>query len=57
MRANFSQVFAGQAVAIREAQDDIWPVSFMGYEPGCFDLETRVLELLEYPFGPKALPM
>jgi hypothetical protein len=54
---NFSQVLAGQAVGIKEVQDDIWLVSFMDYDLGYFDLETRVLEPLENPFGPKVLPM
>ena len=48
---------AGQAVGIKEAQDDIWLVSFLDYDLGYFDLETRVLEPLENPFGPKVLPM
>jgi hypothetical protein len=52
-KINFSQVFAGQAVGITEVQDDIWLVSFMDYDLGYFDLETRVLEPLENPFGPK----
>jgi hypothetical protein len=52
-----SQVFAGQAVGIKEVQDDIGLVSFMDYDLGYFDLETRVLEPLENPFGPKVLPM
>jgi hypothetical protein len=56
-KINFSQVFAGQAVGIKEVQDDIWLVSFMDYDKGYFDLETRVLEPLENPFGPKVLPM
>jgi putative transposase len=56
-KINFSQVFAGQAVAIKEVHDDIWLVSFMDYDLGYFDLETRVLEPLENPFGPKVLPM
>src|ERR1700722_1541804 len=30
---------------------------FMDYDLGHFDLETRVLEPLENPFGPKVLPM
>jgi putative transposase len=29
----------------------------MDYDLGYFDPETRVLELLENPFGPKVLPM
>ena len=37
--------------------DDIWLVSFMDYDLGYFDLETRVLEPLENPFGPKVSPM
>ncbi len=57
MTRNFSQVFAGQAVGIKEVHDDIWLVSFMDYDLGYFDLETRVLEPLENPFGPKVLPM
>src|SRR5256884_7679595 len=56
-KINFSQVFAGQAVRIQEVHDDIWLVSFMDYDLGYFDLETRVLEPLENPFGPKVLPM
>jgi putative transposase len=35
--------------------DDIWLVSFMDYDLGYFDLDTRVLKLLDNPFGP--LPM
>ena len=42
---------------LREVHDDIWLVSFMDYDLGYFDLETRVLEPLENPFGPKVLPM
>ena len=56
-KINFSQVFAGQAVGIKEVHDDIWLVSFMDYDLGYFDLDTRVLEPIENPFGPKVLPM
>jgi len=56
-KINFSQVFAGQAVGIKEVHDHIWLVSFMDYDLGYFDLETRVLEPLENPFGPKVSPM
>src|SRR6266436_4559404 len=56
-KINFSTVFAGQAVGIKEVHDDIWLVSFMDYDLGYFDLDTRVLEPLENPFGPKVLPM
>jgi len=56
-KINFCTVFAGQAVGIKEVHDDIWLVSFMDYDLGYFDLETRVLDPLENPFGPKVLPM
>jgi putative transposase len=52
-KINSSTVFAGQTVGIKEVHDDIWPVSFMDHDLGYFDLETRVLEPLENPFGPK----
>jgi hypothetical protein len=55
--SRWRQVFAGQAVGIKEVHDDIWLVSFMDYDLGYFDLDTRVLEPLENPFGPKVLPM
>jgi putative transposase len=44
-------------VGIKEVHDDLWLVSFMDYDLGYFDLETRVLEPLENPFGPNVLPM
>jgi putative transposase len=52
-----AQEKAPQAVGINEVVDGIWLVSFMDYDLGYFDLETRVLEPLENPFGPKVLPM
>ena len=55
-RINFSTVFPGQAVGIKEVHD-IWLVSFMDYDLEYFDLETRVLEPLDNPFGPRLLPM
>jgi hypothetical protein len=36
--------------------DDIWLVSFMDYDSGYFDLESRVFEPLENAFGPKCYP-
>jgi putative transposase len=54
---DLSTVFAAQAVGIKEVHDDIWLVSFMDYGLGYFDLETRVLEPPENPFGPRMLPM
>jgi putative transposase len=43
--------------AFKEVHDDIWLVSFLDYDLGYFDPETRVLEPLENPFGPKMSPM
>jgi putative transposase len=56
-KINFSQVFAGQGVGVKEVHDDIWLVSFMDYDLGYFDLDTRVLEPIDNPFGPRLLPM
>jgi putative transposase len=56
-KINFSTVFAGQAVGIKEVHDDIWLVSSMDYDLGYFDLDTRVLEPLDNPFGPRVSPM
>ena len=56
-KINLSTVFAGQAVDLKEVHDGIWLVSFLDYDLGYFDLETRVLEPLENPFGPNLLPM
>ena len=42
-KINFSQVFAGQAVGIKEVHDDIWLVSFMEYDLGYFDLGDQSL--------------
>jgi len=52
-KINFSTAFAGQAVGIKEIQDDIWLVSFMDYDLGYFDLDTRVLKPLDNPFAPR----
>ena len=56
-KIKLSTSLAGQAVGVKELDDGIWLVSFMDYDLGCFDLETRVLEPLENPFGPKVSPM
>jgi putative transposase len=45
-KIDFSTVFAGQAVGLKEVRDDIWLVSFMD-----FDLDTHVLEPLVNPFA------
>jgi hypothetical protein len=55
-KINFSTVFAGQAVGIKEVQDDIWLVSLwiMIWDTSIW---RPALEPLENPFGPKVLPM
>lgn len=56
-KINFSVVFSGQNVGIKEVDDKIWLVSFMDYDLGYFDEQTCKLEPLANPFGPKVLPM
>ena len=56
-KINFSEVFAGQEVGIKEVEDKIWLVSFMDYDLGYFDEQTCKLEPLANPFGAKVLPM
>jgi hypothetical protein len=52
-KINFSTVFAGKAVGIKEVHDDIWLVSFMDYDLGYIDLEEKTLQPLDNPFGPR----
>ena len=52
-KINFSQVFAGQAVGIKEIHDDIWLVSFMDYDLGHFDLETGCWNRWKIPSAQK----
>jgi len=53
-KINLSTVFAGQAVGIKEFEEGIWLVSFMNCDLGYIDLEEKILQPLENPFGPKA---
>jgi len=58
LKINFSTVFAGQSVGIKEVSDGIWLVSFMDYDLGYFDEENKKVEPVENPFGPRlVLPM
>jgi hypothetical protein len=50
-KINLGTVFAGQAVGLKEVQDDIWPVSLMDYDLGYIDLEEKTLQPLNNPFG------
>jgi transposase InsO family protein len=54
-KINFSTVFAGQAVGLKEVDEGIWLVSFMDYDLGYVDLEERTLQPLDNPFGPKLM--
>ena len=57
-KINFSLVFAGQYMGIREVADEVWLVSFMNYDLGFFDRdENRVAPVGQNPFAPKVLPM
>ncbi len=57
-KINFSTVFAGQLVGIREVEDQIWLVSFMDYDLGYFDNERGRVEPGPNPFAPdKVLTM
>jgi hypothetical protein len=52
-KINRSTSLAGQAVGIKEVDDDIWLVSFTDYDLGYIDLEEETLQPLENPFGPR----
>jgi hypothetical protein len=56
-RINISTVLAGQRLGIKEVDDGIWIVSFMGYDLDFIDLEQKTLQPLNNPFGPRLLPM
>ena len=56
-KINLSQVFAGQKVGVKQSAEHIWLVGFMDYDLGYFDDETRRLEPIEDPVGPRPSPM
>ena len=56
-KVNFSTVFAGQKVGIKEEDDGIWQVSFMDYEVCYFDLESCRVEPVDKTLGAKVLTM
>lgn len=45
-KVQFSTVFAGQRVGIREVADDVWFVSCMDYDLGFFDRTLNRVELV-----------
>ena len=57
LKINFSRSFMGQQVGIKEVNDGIWLVSFMDYDLGYFDEESKKIEPLDNPFGSGLLPM
>jgi len=56
-KISFSNVFAGQDVGLSEVEDKIWQVTFMNYDLGFFDEDSKQFEPGTSPFGPKVLPM
>ena len=56
-KVNLSQVFAGQAVGVKQVSERVWLVSFMDYDLGYIDLEQKTLQPLDNPFGPRVSPM
>ena len=42
---------------ISEVDDGIWLVSFMHYDLGYIDLEQRILQTIDNPFGTRSSPM
>jgi putative transposase len=57
LKINFSRSFIGQQVGVKEVNDGIWLVSFMDYDLGYFDEDSKKIEPLENPFGSGLLPM
>ena len=57
LKVNFTRALSGQAVGIRQVEEKIWLVSFMNYDLGYFDEESRRFEPLDNPFGSKVLTM
>jgi hypothetical protein len=56
-KINISTVLAGQRLGIKEVDDGIWPVTFIKYDYGYIDLESRNLQPIDNPFGPRLSPM
>ena len=54
-KINLSTVFAGQNVGVKEVSDKIWLVSFMHYDLGFFDHESRSLRKRGKPIRPESV--
>ena len=51
-KINFSNVFAGQLVGVREVDDQLWQVSFLEYDLGYFDKDQDRVKPGPGPFVP-----
>ncbi|KAB2912262.1 MAG: hypothetical protein F9K29_19940 [Hyphomicrobiaceae bacterium] len=51
------RAFAGQRPGITEVDDGIWVASFIHYDLGYIDLESRNLQPIDNPFGTRVSPM
>jgi hypothetical protein len=56
-KINISTALAGQRLGINEVDEGIWLVSFMHYDLGYIDLEQKILQATDNPFGPGVSPM
>jgi hypothetical protein len=56
-KINVSTVLAGQRLGIKEVDEGIWFVSFIGYDLGYIDLEQRTLQSVDNPFGLRLSPI
>jgi putative transposase len=56
-KINFTQVFAGQSIGIKEVADKIWLVSFLDFNLGYFDEKQGRVESGPSPFEAKVLTM
>lgn len=54
-KINFSQVFAGQAVGIKEVHDDVWLITFVQYDLGHFDFGEWSLGTAAKSLRPKSV--
>lgn len=50
-KINISHVLQGQALGLKEVEENTWLVTFMDYDLGYIDLDEKCLQPLENPFG------
>lgn len=50
-KINVSHVLAGQTLGLKEVEENVWLLSFMGYDLGYIDLDEKCLQPLENSFG------